>query len=516
MASATPAVTAPFELDLQTSPAPTILPDQYSDAPAGELDTTISALDTNVIKRPTSTKRSVQSSTPWSRASNVWVVLDSICSHLDPQDLLALRRTSKENRDLVDSICQSQWNINRFLSRWVVNPIDFRIMMGMTRALILGSAALEFLCRAAWPVSVLHIYSEIFEGQHFRLAKYLVRIEGYVLLDKTEPPGGDAIEQGTWLVSRHFLVKVPTLIDIQLRRTRTDGQYDWIQVNQTRTSPITAALKLPFGSLLATIISCDTAYCLFPDATFRERICYPFSVWQPNLDFVAREYEKLGWRIVKDCNEANIGVPISMANDTRSPADSLSWKVPLNTTGLHSTERLPKEVFQYSFFSMWRFQPIRLHRIQPPPQEQSYYFISADDYRASILRYTYMRPDLPHLRHLTLPDFWMSMKVYHDRLTSDRLRKLSSKHRKRLLKKADIRWSPYDKFFYADGTNVDCLANAVRDLTPYDWRFCDGRIETWYLAWKSHCALLHIEAFDDYFEELEVSEPWVKRSGGEE
>jgi len=101
-------------------------------------------------------------------------ILESLCSHLDIKDLLNLAGTNKALRTWV----LGRWNIDSKLSRYFRKPKEFRSQLGNSDALITGGFAVQFLDRANWEGTDLHIVVQ--SGTKFKaLTEYLEREEGY-------------------------------------------------------------------------------------------------------------------------------------------------------------------------------------------------------------------------------------------------------------------------------------------------------------------------------------------------
>jgi hypothetical protein len=110
-------------------------------------------------------------------------VFDTLCTYLEPPDLLAIRRTTKEFAALYSSAGASQFKINLLLKRFVKDPIALRSTLATHHALISGSAALQLFERVVWSDSDLDIYVENDENNTalLTLCDYFIRSEGYAV-----------------------------------------------------------------------------------------------------------------------------------------------------------------------------------------------------------------------------------------------------------------------------------------------------------------------------------------------
>lgn len=120
----------------------------------------------------------------WQSIFNAYPIFDGICSYLEPRDIIALQKTTKQLARPLESLFQTQWNINGRLNRFVGDPVGLRSQMGRCDALISGSFALQFFDRVVWNDFDLDIYvqgprlnpgSTKLDG----MARYLIYEEGY-------------------------------------------------------------------------------------------------------------------------------------------------------------------------------------------------------------------------------------------------------------------------------------------------------------------------------------------------
>lgn len=85
-------------------------------------------------------------------------IFTRFCEILSNAEIIALTRTCKRLRHLYQDLLPSQWDVDRTLRRFVMNPQALRRQMGKHDALISGSIALQFFERVIWRESDLDIY----------------------------------------------------------------------------------------------------------------------------------------------------------------------------------------------------------------------------------------------------------------------------------------------------------------------------------------------------------------------
>ncbi len=115
------------------------------------------------------------------RFESHYAIVSTICSLLQIGDIVALTRTCKALSKLYQCLLPSQWNVDRYLGRFISNPQHFRSLMGRHGALVSGPLAMRFFERALWKGSDnLAIFVQ--EGRSAEaFCAYLTRVEGYDL-----------------------------------------------------------------------------------------------------------------------------------------------------------------------------------------------------------------------------------------------------------------------------------------------------------------------------------------------
>jgi len=73
--------------------------------------------------------------------------VDTVLQYLSPGDVARLQCTCKVISDALIAWKRAAYNINRFLERFFMDPVAFRVLQAQTNLLISGSAALQFMDR---------------------------------------------------------------------------------------------------------------------------------------------------------------------------------------------------------------------------------------------------------------------------------------------------------------------------------------------------------------------------------
>lgn len=166
----------------------------------------------NTKKRRSTAKKQIPIDPTFQNVFTLYPIFESICGYLPPRDIVTLQKTTKQLSGSFETLFKTQWNINRLLKRFVVNPTAFRSAMAEVNAIISGSFALQFFERVEWTESDLDIYVHDVNDMYGQaLGKYLQSVEGYS--QEPENPIITAYHQlrGLRKVSSLFIDRVLTL-----------------------------------------------------------------------------------------------------------------------------------------------------------------------------------------------------------------------------------------------------------------------------------------------------------------
>jgi hypothetical protein len=253
---------------------------------------------------------------------------------------------------------------------------------------------------------------------------------------------------------------------------------------------------------VVNVISWNMAYSLFPDATFCKRKCYALKSWSEKLNPRRDTYTKRGWEIVVEphCGRSITGWPTSIVRrEYRSPGDSSTWRIRLDTTGV--TEGMPLSVFKYCFFHVIRWSEFQLAGHAGRPRNRPHYYIIAGDFESSVLKYVYTYPARGWWESSGRPstDFWASISHFTDQLSSYAFSELDHHSKRAILGTTDIRWSPFDVYFHDQPSLLWHVAKQIRTDPPPGWVFLDDQIESWFAKWLQHRSMQEVGDKETYF-----------------
>ncbi|TGO46064.1 hypothetical protein BCON_0347g00110 [Botryotinia convoluta] len=285
------------------------------------------------------------SSSGWEDIFLCYPIFDNICTHLDPNEILLLRATTKQLSPLFESLFKTQWSINRQLKRFVENPIRFRSKLAAHDALISGSFALQFFERRFWQDSDLDIYVNGSDesGSLNRLGEYLVNNEGYKLQAAKEDEGNDLHAYAGHLSD---ILEVKTYLKINL----TEEKPLQIQLIFTTDTPWEAIVIGFNHTVVMNVISWNLAYSFFPRSNFIDRITYelkgtgnPYSIPNGNLEDTIEKYKRRGWRWERAMAYGEWRRLRSLkSSSSLNEIDDYSkiWTIAVDTNGINDEERL--------------------------------------------------------------------------------------------------------------------------------------------------------------------------------
>ncbi|KAF7888745.1 uncharacterized protein EAF02_003286 [Botrytis sinoallii] len=200
---------------------------------------------------PTNGMLESNSSSGWEDIFLCYPIFDNICTHLDPNEILLLRATTK------------QLSLLRF---WQESDLDIYVN---------GSDDLE---------------------SHDRLDEYLVNIEGYKLQAAKEDEGNDLHAYAGHLSD---ILEVKTYLKMGL----TEEKPLQIQLILTTDTPWNAIINGFNHTVVVNVISWNFAYSFFPRSNFIDRTTYElkgtgnlYSIPNGNLENTIAKYEHRGWR----------------------------------------------------------------------------------------------------------------------------------------------------------------------------------------------------------------------------
>ena len=278
---------------------------------------------------------------------------DLLFSYCTEKTFLSISRTCRIGHEAVKSYMRQAYNINRILTPFITSPLAFRQLQARTGALISGSAALQFFDRSYYPEADLDIYV----SHKFRLdvANFFLG-DGYTF----KPTQKQNANLQIAAVGRtpdpddEYELKAVRVV-LTFVKDRKHGEPLKTQVVVTEDNPMESVLgfhssMLPYelpvitsfhqssvSACVMNVISCDTAYSLYPLATFEERkalICRP--PYDDRTYAAHNKYYDRGWEVREDHDYAEERFILYAQ---RWIGDKHTWKIPLDTT--HITDHIP-------------------------------------------------------------------------------------------------------------------------------------------------------------------------------
>ncbi|RAL60990.1 hypothetical protein DID88_010086 [Monilinia fructigena] len=393
----------------------------------------------------------------WEDIFLCYPIFDNICAHLDPQDILFLQLATKKLSPSFESLFNTQWNINRQLTRFVNDPVNFRSKLAKHDALISGSFALQFFERRFWHDSDLDIYVD--GSNELRspdpIGEYLVEREGYKLRSTKTEEDSDSIVHG-------YANRIEHISQIKTYHRRCSGKKmpNQIQIIYTMNTPLQAIVAGFHHTLVMNFISWDFAYSLFPDLNFIKKTAYEINGDNINAESgddhdPQTKYTRRGWNFEKAAVRGDTKNLHSLQlGGRRRIGDSYTWSIALGTNGV--TPGQPTPVLQHSFFKVEELGG---------GEEPGSYIVHMQILKACILRYQYTTS----IKNYDRFAFWASVQ-----------RKLDSLSHSQLLK---YHWTErplrFNRMEEVNLRYVD-IANEIAGQEPEGWTFYDDQISTWY------------------------------------
>ncbi|EPE34585.1 hypothetical protein GLAREA_10279 [Glarea lozoyensis ATCC 20868] len=385
-------------------------------------------------------------------------IFDTLCSFLEPRDLISFFGTTKACRDLYPTLLTSQFNINRLLKRFVKTPVALRSELAKHNAVISGSTALQLFERVTWRKSDLDIYVERDDGTAVSaLGTYLTTVESYVAVAAPFPNAND--DYG--------------LINLSIKRIDNFQKVDGngvklkVQIMSTRTLALEAIVANYYTTAVVNFITWNAAYCLFPDLTFIKRTTYSLKNTEERYNHQIAKYRDRGWEtlgVVED-EDQQFTKSLLLHDDEqgfRRIGDSRTWKIDLDTAGV--TPGAPSTSVEYCLFNL------RTVPVMAELNENSHYKIDTSVFVSCILKYKYLR-DEKVLVDGSL-NFWPQHANHFNELTRIEMNKLEPDDR------------PWD-LDSVDPQAYFLSARVVQKNPPTGWTFYDAEIPKLFATWQN-------------------------------
>ncbi|EIM84863.1 uncharacterized protein STEHIDRAFT_61050 [Stereum hirsutum FP-91666 SS1] len=277
-------------------------------------------------------------------------IYDIILSCLDIADLIRLGRTSKVARAALAEHSIRAYNINRHLRCFFDDPLSFRSLQARTGSLISGSNALQFLDRSFYPGSDLDVY--VHPGHTLEVGNWLMNEEGYTFVPKNLQELGSTFEENVeeWDPFQRRYNEEEDASSYRGQVYRFSGVFHVysfekkevrkVQIVEARESAFTTILSF-HSTCVMNLISFDTAYSLYPRATFKERRMQLMREITPEEVKAISKYGRRGFQIAATYLWPYAGSDPCLVLDTvRNVNDRFTWRVALDTTGVDPRSKL--------------------------------------------------------------------------------------------------------------------------------------------------------------------------------
>ncbi|KAG0698143.1 hypothetical protein DFH29DRAFT_113876 [Suillus ampliporus] len=272
-------------------------------------------------------------------------IYELIFSCVSPRTLVRTGRSCRAAYAASKDFSHRAYNINRHLSHFLSEPLDFRSLQARTGTLIAGSNALQFLDRTFYPEADMDIY--VHPGHVREVLDYLVEREGYKFKpDSTQPADYREIVSDEWdgtVIRGESLDDDELLLYYQIKGVECVLSVEKLGPEGTLKIQLIACETSPFETIVnfhstcvMNFIAFDAAYSLYPVATFEDRDT--LSVWRArplhDLTVVIKYGERgFAWHSTLPAGISPQTSPFHPFTD-RTVGDQYTWRLPLDTAGV--------------------------------------------------------------------------------------------------------------------------------------------------------------------------------------
>ncbi|KAI0076955.1 hypothetical protein K474DRAFT_1179966 [Panus rudis PR-1116 ss-1] len=300
------------------------------------------------------------------------LLYDIIFDYCTPATLIRFSRSSRDAHAAVKDYMARRFNINKLLMRWFDDPLAFRCMQAETETLISGSTALQFFDRSHYPESDLNLFVGI---KHcLQVGQWLLRAQ-YTF----QPTGAQSPEYAAAAspaeiraqIGREYVVlrgifavftflkssgdKESTPLKVRIMVCDKGTPLEVICEFESSMSPASTQFGTYTDLLVTAIainaISFNTAYSLFPQATFEQRLalvrnhgCKSINTDHEQKPDHIEKYSKRGWYMflstyMRPPYPAFDPELFIYLFSSRSLHDHRVWSIPLDRNGISEPQR---------------------------------------------------------------------------------------------------------------------------------------------------------------------------------
>ncbi|KAK7696092.1 hypothetical protein QCA50_000735 [Cerrena zonata] len=256
-------------------------------------------------------------------------IIFSFCS---PATIIRFSRTCRIADLVVKSYMKRTYRIERILSRFLSDPLKFRRLQAGTGTLISGSAALQFFDRSFYPESDLDLYVHV---QFAKEVGIFLLEDGYVFAPNSVQEDDFAEisdEQTIRSLPSSYTFKGVSCVFTFEKKHHSSGEPLKVQLIVGTHCPMEVILYF-HSTCVMNVISFETAYSLYPKATFEKRQSLVCPGTGRDEDAALQKYENRGWTMATtDLTWARDLEPCFhiVYHRVRFMGDSFCWTIPLD------------------------------------------------------------------------------------------------------------------------------------------------------------------------------------------
>ncbi|KAH8115905.1 hypothetical protein DFH11DRAFT_1245685 [Phellopilus nigrolimitatus] len=333
---------------------------------------------------------------------------DSLFDRCSPATLFRFGRTCQLARRALKDYSRRAYNINKHLSRFFTEPLEFRVLQAQTNAVVSGSTALQFMDRTLYEESDLDLYVTC--PYAAQVCDWVIAYggKGYVFdLSKSYGIEEGAIDNEVSNWNSYRWNRVTRVFNFK-STVPSGANVLKIQVIVTMSSPMDCMLGF-HSTVVMNAITYRAAYALYPKGSFEEHRALVCDTKEVRHEQAIEKYKRRGWDIQTAISEDEQSDLLSAFRfENRWVADEKTWVIPFDIDGISEKNKCQSDGEHAR--TLARALPLSID----PFSLNSFSLFKAPENALVEMKFTLLKPDFFEHRYTACMDFSLKMSfMFH-------------------------------------------------------------------------------------------------------